>query len=409
MADLTSRLRPTPTPGPNVTDVRSTDAAALRVRLARRPSVILLTITALLAVMVTSADAQPSSDEARSALEQARDRLDELEGQFNAVVDEYNEAQERYEEAQGQVRAARAELQALQRDSDALQGQTAAHIRQLHKFGPTVEFTTLLTVTEPGDAGARAAALRRVLSGQQADMQSLAATQTSLHAAQERLKEEEARAASLAEEAEEKRDQIEVTVAEQAAEVERNERVLAQAIEREEAERRAREEAAARAAAQRRQQERARQQAAAQRTSSSGSAAGSSSTSTSTSSPSPAPAARANAQVAVDAALAQLGKPYRWGATGPNAFDCSGLMVYAWRQAGVTLPRTSHAQFTNLRSISRSELRPGDLVFAGSPRVHHVGMYIGNGQIVHSPRAGRPVEVRSMDRRDLRGFARVTG
>ena len=108
----------------------------------------------------------------------------------------------------------------------------------------------------------------------------------------------------------------------------------------------------------------------------------------------------------MEAALAQLGKPYQWGATGPGSFDCSGLMVFAWRQAGVTLPRTSAAQHANLRSVSRSELQPGDLVFAGSPRVHHVGMYIGNGQIVHSPRAGKPVEIRSMQRSDLRGFGR---
>ncbi len=373
-----------------------------RAWIALRPSVVLVSVVALLGVMVTAVDAQPSSQEARSMLERAQETLDDLENEFNGVVDEYNEAQERYELAQGRVAEARAELQALQRETDALTSQTVTHVRQLHKFGPTVEFTTLLTVSEPGDVGARAAALRRVLTGQQADLQSLAATRTSLSAAQQRLRDEETHAQELAAEAEERRDRIEATIEEQAAEVARNERILASAIEREEAERRAAEEAARRAAAQRRQEERARQQAAAQRTSSQN-------TTSSNPSPSPAPAARANAQVAVDAALAQLGKPYRWGATGPNAFDCSGLMVYAWRQAGVTLPRTSHSQFTNLRSISRSELKPGDLVFAGSPRVHHVGMYIGNGQIVHSPRAGRPVEVRSMERRDLRGFARVTG
>ena len=111
-----------------------------------------------------------------------------------------------------------------------------------------------------------------------------------------------------------------------------------------------------------------------------------------------APAAAANgaAQKAVDTALAQLGDPYRWGATGPNAFDCSGLTSFAYKTAGVSIPRVSKAQSTFGAPVSKAALKPGDLVFFYSP-VSHVGMYIGNGQIVHAPSWGSSVKVVKLD------------
>ena len=95
-------------------------------------------------------------------------------------------------------------------------------------------------------------------------------------------------------------------------------------------------------------------------------------------------------------ALAQVGKPYVWGAAGPSAFDCSGLMQYAYSAAGISLPHSSSAQSTMGVPVSRSALQPGDLVFFYSP-VSHVGMYIGNGQMVHAATSGEPVKVVSLD------------
>ncbi|TFV89446.1 NlpC/P60 family protein [Blastococcus sp. CT_GayMR16] len=104
----------------------------------------------------------------------------------------------------------------------------------------------------------------------------------------------------------------------------------------------------------------------------------------------------AAAQQAVDTALAQVGDPYVWGAGGPNAFDCSGLTQYAYSAAGVSLPHSSSSQSQMGMAVSRSELQPGDLVFFYSP-VSHVGMYIGNGQMVHASTSGQPVKVASLD------------
>jgi cell wall-associated NlpC family hydrolase len=86
----------------------------------------------------------------------------------------------------------------------------------------------------------------------------------------------------------------------------------------------------------------------------------------------------------------QIGKPYVWGATGPRGYDCSGLMLAAYRSVGITIPRTTFALLAGLRSPRR--LQPGDLVF-GIP--HHVAMYVGHRQVIHAPEPGRRIEVAS--------------
>ncbi|MCV2488210.1 C40 family peptidase [Geodermatophilus sp. YIM 151500] len=102
------------------------------------------------------------------------------------------------------------------------------------------------------------------------------------------------------------------------------------------------------------------------------------------------------AQVAVQTALAQQGDPYVWGGGGPNSFDCSGLTQFAYGTAGVGLPHSSRIQGTIGRDVAKRDLLPGDLVFFYSP-IGHVGMYIGNGQMVHSPSAGKSVHITSVD------------
>lgn len=113
----------------------------------------------------------------------------------------------------------------------------------------------------------------------------------------------------------------------------------------------------------------------------------------------------ADGMAAVQAALAKLGSPYGWGATGPDAFDCSGLMVWAYQQVGRTIPRTSQAQLAGGTPVSRAELQPGDIV-GYYPGTTHVGMYIGNGQLVHASDYGIPVQVVSVDSMPWAGAVR---
>ncbi|SDY32171.1 Cell wall-associated hydrolase, NlpC family [Modestobacter sp. DSM 44400] len=122
----------------------------------------------------------------------------------------------------------------------------------------------------------------------------------------------------------------------------------------------------------------------------------------------PAPAPTAAAGDAVQTALAQLGDAYVPGASGPDAFDCSGLTMYAYAAAGITLPHSSRAQSTMGTAVARADLQPGDLVFFYTP-VSHVGLYIGNGQMVHASVPGRPVAVTSVDKAGYVGARRVTG
>lgn len=98
--------------------------------------------------------------------------------------------------------------------------------------------------------------------------------------------------------------------------------------------------------------------------------------------------------VAVAFAYAQLGKPYSWGAAGPNAYDCSGLTMAAWGAAGVALPHSAGGQFSAGTPVSSSALMPGDLVFFGAP-IYHVGIYIGSGLMISAPHTGTVVAIQS--------------
>lgn len=106
--------------------------------------------------------------------------------------------------------------------------------------------------------------------------------------------------------------------------------------------------------------------------------------------PAPAPAAPSNGNAAVDFALAQIGDSYGYGGTGPSTWDCSGLTQAALKAAGKSIPRTSQAQASGGQQVSMSNIQPGDLVvyYSGAS---HIGIYIGDGQIVHASRPGKPV------------------
>ena len=114
------------------------------------------------------------------------------------------------------------------------------------------------------------------------------------------------------------------------------------------------------------------------------------------------------AATAIRYAMAQVGKSYVYGAAGPNAFDCSGLMMMAWAQAGIALPHSSSAQYGVGRHVSSSDLQPGDLVFYYSP-ISHVAMYIGNGLIVEAANPGAGVRVSGVFSMPYAGATRLVG
>ncbi|MEU1408211.1 NlpC/P60 family protein [Streptomyces sp. NPDC005728] len=161
-------------------------------------------------------------------------------------------------------------------------------------------------------------------------------------------------------------------------------------------------EEAARKAAELAKQQAAAAQAAKQQspssgsTSNSGSTSGSSSGSGSGTSTSPSGSTSATkAAKALAFARAQIGKPYVWGATGPGSYDCSGLTQAAWKAAGVSLPRTTYDQVSAGTTVPLTDARPGDLVFFYDD-ISHVGVYIGNGMMIHAPKPGAYVREESI-------------
>ena len=109
---------------------------------------------------------------------------------------------------------------------------------------------------------------------------------------------------------------------------------------------------------------------------------------------------------AMQRALGKVGSPYRYGAAGPNAFDCSGLVNWAYKGSGKSLPRSSSALSRIGSPVSKSALQPGDLVFFYKP-VSHVGIYVGNGKIVHASNRKSPVKVSDMSRMKFNSARRV--
>ncbi|AVM64985.1 C40 family peptidase [Dietzia sp. E1] len=107
----------------------------------------------------------------------------------------------------------------------------------------------------------------------------------------------------------------------------------------------------------------------------------------------------------LDAATTRVGSPYAWGATGPSSFDCSGLTSWAYKEAGISIPRTSQAQIGGGTQVAKSDLQPGDIVafYSGAS---HVGIYAGNGQVVHAPYSGTSVSYAPLDSMPFYGATR---
>jgi cell wall-associated NlpC family hydrolase len=106
-------------------------------------------------------------------------------------------------------------------------------------------------------------------------------------------------------------------------------------------------------------------------------------------------------KLVLETARKQLGKPYRYGATGPSSFDCSGFTMYVWSKVGVSIPRTSRSQYASLPRVSAKKARLGDLVYSPG----HIGLYIGDGKMIHSPESGDHVKVSPLHS-NVAGFVR---
>jgi cell wall-associated NlpC family hydrolase len=335
--------------------------------LRRNRSVVLAVVaTALVALLPRPAGADPVADK-RAEAARLSARIDELGAKESALAEQYNRARLEADTVNAKVAATEAKVAQLSANLDAARAQVRDIAIASYTRGTDPSFSAVLTTQgNPALASAYAGAV----TADTAD------AIDSLRAASEQLKEQrqdlaanqqKARAALAAINAR-KADVVKTENALNAtlANVKGD---LAQLVAQADA---ARQAAAQREAAQRAPVDRA-------------------SRSRTPESYGAAPAVRAGAQAAVSEALRQVGKPYEWGAAGPNSFDCSGLTMWAWRAGGVSLPHYTGAQYSATTHISMSQLQPGDLVYAGD--MSHMAMYIGNGNIVEAPHTGANVRV----------------
>ncbi|HWL66264.1 MAG TPA: NlpC/P60 family protein [Actinomycetota bacterium] len=335
----------------------------------RRALAVLLSIAVVTPVAMTRA----APDQAD--LETARDRLFELEKDFQLVSEEYNLVREDLVAIQAEMAETRLVVRAIEGRMAVKQASAVSVATELYKAGyAEMALESVLSAESLTEIEARLMYLKSTQTAQAKVFERLAVDQTLLEHNLDLLDVDRVKAIAAEARLSDLREEIEGKVENQKDEV----ADLNAAIER------ARRRAAAAAAA------------------------------AAVTEPGiplepinikPAPAPNERAQVAVDAALSQIGKPYQWGAAGPDSYDCSGLTMWAWAQAGVGLPHNSGAQYSATVRVAREDLASGDLVFFGNP-IHHVGMYIGNGQMVEAPYSGQRVRVVSMNRSDYVGAGR---
>jgi cell wall-associated NlpC family hydrolase len=374
----------------------------------------------------------------QNQLAAANDRLEEAQVAAQIAVEDYNEAVERLKQATAlaeQTKAAaeqaRAELQTASQDVANLAVETyrqgtaslglnleavlsSAGPQQLIDRADAASY--LGEITQNTYVDAQQAQATSELADQQAaaaETDRQAAADAAEAARQEAQRKEDAAAALVASTARERASTVAqlavlnnttAQLQQQRQEgIEAERRAAAEEAARQEAARReaaAREQAAREAAARQAAAEAAARQAAAEAAAQEAAQSGGQAVVNVTiSDPAPSSSSGGSSEgsssageAAVEWARTQIGKPYEWGATGPDSYDCSGLSQAAWAHAGVSLPRVSRDQYRAVEHIPYSELRPGDLIFYGSGNnastVHHVAIYSGNGRMIEAPRTG---------------------
>ena len=347
-------------------------------------------VTATTAVVGIAAS-PASADSIAAQIAAAQHQLDALDAQAEAATERYNASRIALAAAQNKATAAQHRLAAAQSHLHSLRGAISAFAIAAYTGDP-LDSTLSINASNPQEYLDKLATLQAVTNSQQ---QALAAVTAASH--DEAAAQSQASAALTAQAASTKamqadRDQVVAAAGKEQA-------ILHDLQAKEAALIRAAKARAARIAAERAAAALAAREAAARAAVSELDSQGTSG---------PVVTGSGGARVAVEWAYRELGKPYVWGAEGPNSFDCSGLTKYVWAKAGVYLDHYTGAQWNEGRHVSQSELQPGDLVFFGGD-LHHVGLYVGNGKMIEAPHSGANVRVSPYNRSDYAGAVRPGG
>jgi peptidoglycan DL-endopeptidase CwlO len=333
---------------------------------------MVLVVGLIVAGSTLMAAARSPAAAAPSSARELQQRLEGLNRQADQQVEDYLQAKLAVERTRKSIRILQEQLEAVRGQLADARASIAARAAVAYIQGPATEVASLLAAGDPSDALERAQLLDLLATHDADQVLGARAIERSAQDRAADLAAVERKQAAILDQMAERKARIEQLVAQ-------TEQTLARlrAAER-------------------------RRAAAADQPAPTASSADSSS-------PTPPPkAVSGNVAAVIRYAYAQLGKPYQWGATGPGAFDCSGLTMMAWAQAGVSLPHSSRAQIGIGRQVTRSELQPGDLIFRYSP-ISHVSLYVGNGQQISATHTGSTVKLQSAFQGEIVGFSRPTG
>ncbi|MGW3914109.1 NlpC/P60 family protein [Streptomyces sp. NPDC005070] len=357
----------------------------------RTPALATAALTSV-ALLSQTANASPSA-EPRPSIEEVSKKVDDLYHQAETATDKYNANREKTAKQRKRVDTLLDDVAQRTEKLNTAREELGSFAAAQYRTGAAAPDTaTLLLADNPQDYFDQTQLMSRLTTRQKASVDDYIAEQAataekrteatesleSLTASQKELKTSKAEVQHKLSEA---RDLLSKLNAEEKARL--------AAIEKKK-----REQAAAEAAELARQQAAAEKAAQAQSSSdSSGDSAAGSTTGSSTGST--ATGSSSKAAEALAFARAQVGKPYVWGATGPDSYDCSGLTQAAWKAAGVSLPRVTYDQVNAGTTVSLADARPGDLVFFYDD-ISHVGIYIGDGMMIHAPKPGAYVREESI-------------
>jgi cell wall-associated NlpC family hydrolase len=344
------------------------------------------------ALLSQSANAAPEADD-KPSLEEVEKKVDDLYRQAESATDKYNSAKEKTTKQRKRVDTLLDDVAKRTQKLNEAREELGSFAAAQYRTGASAPDTaTFLLADTPQDyfdqtqlmdrmTGRQKVAVDDYVTQQSETMRKRQEATESLETLTETQGDLKTAKATVQRKLADARDLLSKLTAEEKARL--------AAIEREkqqEAARKAEELARQQAAQQKAQEEAAQQQ-------DSGSSSAGSGSSSSTA---PADSSYATkAEKALAFARAQIGKPYVWGAVGPGSYDCSGLTQAAWKAAGVTLPRTTYDQVNAGTTVSLANAQPGDLVFFYDD-VTHVGIYIGNGMMIHAPKPGTYVREESI-------------
>ncbi len=311
-------------------------------------------------------------------------KIDELNHTIERNAEAANAAQIELDGLNQQVADAQAKVAAAQAEHDKHQGELRDYAVNAYVHGTDNVSQQQASSSDPDNQGQREGYLTAASGNRQQLIDELRATEEDLNTQIGQLNQAKGAAEAKAQDLQNQKSSAESAAAQQQALYNQAQGELATLVQ----------QAQAKAAAEQAAAAQARAQAAAAQSRATAPSAGHGGGGSSAP-VGPPPATKGGAGAAIAEAQRQLGKPYVWGAAGPDAFDCSGLTAWAWRAGGVSLPHFSGAQYSSTTHISMSAIQPGDLIFYESPD-QHVALYVGGGQIIHAPHAGDVVRYDSL-------------